>query len=54
MMYRMKQNAAGLASICILSTMVLVMLSSTGSLMIGMEDTGTGASSDRFLEYMDT
>ena len=38
MMYRMKQNAAGLASICILSTMVLVMLSSTGSLMIGMED----------------
>ena len=38
MIYRMKQNAAGLASICILSTMVLVMLSSTGSLMIGMED----------------
>lgn len=38
MMYRMKQNAAGLASICILSTMVLVMLSSTGSLMIGMKD----------------
>lgn len=27
MMYRMKQNAVGLANICILSTMVLVMLS---------------------------
>lgn len=38
MMYRMKQNAAGLASICILCTMVLVMLTSTGSMMIGMED----------------
>lgn len=38
MMYRMKQNAAGLASICILCTMVLVMLTSTGSLVIGMED----------------
>lgn len=38
MMYRMKQNAAGLANICILSTMVLVMLSSTTSLMFGRED----------------
>ncbi len=37
LMYRMKQNAAGLASICILSTMVLVMLSSTGSLMMSLE-----------------
>lgn len=36
--YRMKQNAKGLASICILSTMVLVMLTSTGSLMLGLED----------------
>ena len=32
MMYRMKRNGAGLASICILSTMVLVMISSTMSL----------------------
>ena len=32
MMYRMKQNAVGLANICILSTMVLVMLSSTLSM----------------------
>lgn len=38
LMYRMKQNAVGLASICILSTMVLVMITSTGSLMIGLED----------------
>lgn len=58
MIYRMKQNAAGLANICILSTMVLVMLSSTVSLYLGMEDelhnrnskefavTATGADSD--------
>jgi putative ABC transport system permease protein len=38
MIYRMKQNAAGLASICILSTAVLVMLSTTVSLYVGMED----------------
>lgn len=38
MMYRMKQNAVGLANICILSTAVLVMLSSTVSLYIGIED----------------
>lgn len=38
MIYRMKQNAVGLANICILSTMVLVMISSTSSMMIGMED----------------
>lgn len=39
MKYRMKQNGAGLASICVLSTMVLVMLSSTLSMYIGAEDT---------------
>ena len=38
MMFRMKQNAAGLASICILSTAVLVMLSSTAALYAGMKD----------------
>lgn len=38
MIYRMKQNAVGLANICILSTMVLVMISSTSALMIGVED----------------
>lgn len=39
MIYRMKQNAAGLASICILSTGVLLMLSATVSLNMGIEDT---------------
>lgn len=38
MIYRMKQNAAGLASICILSTAVLVTLSSCLSLYAGEED----------------
>ncbi len=38
MIYRMKQNAVGLANICVLSTMVLVMVSSTTSLIIGMDD----------------
>ena len=38
MAYRMKRNGAGLASICILLTMVLVMLSSTATLFIGVED----------------
>lgn len=38
MLYRMKRNGAGLASICILCTMVLVMLSSTVCMYIGTED----------------
>ena len=38
MLYRMKRNGAGLASICILCTMVLVMVSSTVCLYIGAED----------------
>lgn len=38
MMYRMKQNAVGLANICILCTGVLVVLSSTVSLYVGIED----------------
>jgi putative ABC transport system permease protein len=38
MLYRMKQNAVGLANICILSTMVLVMISGTLSLYLGTED----------------
>lgn len=41
--YRMRRNGAGLASICILSTMVLVTLSSTASLYFG---------SDRIIEEM--
>ena len=38
MVYRMKRNGAGLASICILITMVLVMISSTSCLYFGKED----------------
>lgn len=38
MAYRMTRNGAGLASICILLTMVLVMLSSTSCLFFGVED----------------
>lgn len=37
MVYRMKRNGAGLASICILSTMVLVMVSSTVCLYASIE-----------------
>ena len=44
MVYRMKRNGAGLASICILAAMVLVMISSTASLYIG----GEGAIHDRY------
>ncbi|MDE6841302.1 MAG: ABC transporter permease [Oscillospiraceae bacterium] len=35
MLYRMKRNAVGLANICILSTMVMVMLSGTLALYLG-------------------
>lgn len=38
MIYRMKQNAVGLANICILSTMVLVMISTTVSMYAGLND----------------
>ncbi len=38
MIYRMKQNAVGLANICILSTMVLVMVSGTVALYAGVDD----------------
>ncbi|MEG0692762.1 MAG: ABC transporter permease, partial [Oscillospiraceae bacterium] len=38
MMYRMKQNAAGLSNICILSTMVIIMIAGTVSLYVGMND----------------
>lgn len=39
MIYRMKQNAAGLSNICILSTMVLVMISGTVCLYLGTGET---------------
>lgn len=38
MMYRMKRNAVGLANICILSTMVLVMVSAVLSINVGLKD----------------
>lgn len=38
MIYRMKQNAVGLANICVLSTMVLVMISTTLSMFIGADE----------------
>ena len=38
LLFRMKQNAVGLANICILSTAVLVTLSTTFALYVGVED----------------
>lgn len=38
MLYRMKQNAVGLSNICILSTMMLVVVSSTVCLYLGIDD----------------
>lgn len=38
MIYRMKQNAVGLANICILSTAVLLMVSTTVALYVSMEE----------------
>ena len=38
MLYRMKQNAVGLANICVLSTIVLIAVASTVSLYAGMQD----------------
>ena len=38
MIYRMRQNAMGLASICIMSTAVLVMISTSVSLYVGLDD----------------
>ena len=49
MVYRMKRNGAGLASICILSTMVLVMLSSVTTVLFYNDK----AFDDRFLYDFD-
>lgn len=38
MLYRMKQNAVGLANICVLSTVVLIAVATTVSLYAGMQD----------------
>jgi putative ABC transport system permease protein len=37
MLYRMKQNAAGLASIALLATGVLIMISTTAAMYGGVE-----------------
>ena len=37
MAYRMKRNGAGLASVCIIATMILVMISSSSCLYFGAE-----------------
>ncbi len=42
MMFRMKRSGVGLASICILATMVLVMMASSSSLYFGSEEALTG------------
>ena len=41
MVYRMKRNGAGLASICIIITMVLVMISTTSCLYFGLDNSVT-------------
>lgn len=50
MMYRMKRNAVGLANICVLSTMVLVIISTTICLYAGVED----SLKNRFTEEITT
>lgn len=47
LIYRMKQNAVGLASICILCTCILVMLSSTVSLYISIQDSSNMLSNEQ-------
>ena len=53
MIYRMKQNAVGLANICILSTGVLLMVACTTSLMVGMEDIIRSRYPNQFVLYTD-
>ena len=53
MMFRMKKHGAGLASICILATMVLVMISSTACLYIGA-DKAMGTTYPRDIEVQYT
>lgn len=52
LIYRMRQNAVGLANICILSTAVIVVLSTTVSLYVGMENVlGTRYPKDVMTSY---
>ena len=50
----MKQNAVGLSNICILSTMVLVVVSTTVSLLFGVESIAKNNCSDDFVIYADS
>lgn len=52
MAYRMKRNGAGLASICVLATMVLVMLSATTCLYFGGESTVNSRYPNDFAVYL--
>lgn len=52
MIYRMKQNAVGLASICILCTCILVMISSTVTLNLGISDTVHMVQDENFMMKM--
>lgn len=53
LLYRMKQNAVGLANICILSTMVLIIISSTGSMVLGIQDVIQSRYPNDFCVYLD-
>lgn len=53
LLYRMRRNAVGLANICVLSTMVLVMISATSSLMLGREDIIHSRYPNSFALYVD-
>ncbi len=56
MIYRMKKNAVGLSNICIMSTAVLIMISTTVSMYVGMEDlmnTRFPVDADITFEYTD-
>lgn len=49
MAYRMKRNGAGLASVCIIATMILVMISSSSCLYFGAEDSANSELRDIYI-----
>lgn len=53
MLYRMKQNAVGLANICIMSCAVLALVSVTLSLYLGVEDIVNSRYSREYVIYVD-
>ena len=54
MTYRMKRNGAGLAAICILATMILVMLSATGTMYADVHSVIQGSFPRQFVYSQDT